>query len=243
MPPHTTRRGSRRRRALLPALLTVCLAVAGALLLASASPTRASEVDGSAGTWKIFVAAVFQNPQATVRPTETPEPSETPKPSETPETTNTPAATATMTPTPSPTSPPLNTSHAGRFTTYEGSKTCMRCHLQQVKAAHGSLHYQWNGPAPYAAATDDRRQAGRDQRLLRLPRHQLAEHSHEPRRPADRRRLRDLPRGHGRHGRARTRPQAQLENVDCLMCHSETLQAQGDQRRRRVQARRPRPSG
>lgn len=42
----------------------------------------------------------------------------------------------------------LTTSHAGRFTVYEGSKTCRRCHPNQAAEVHGSVHYQWNGPTP-----------------------------------------------------------------------------------------------
>ncbi len=43
----------------------------------------------------------------------------------------------------------LNTSHAGRFTTYEGSKTCRTCHAQEALDVHASLHYQWQGETPY----------------------------------------------------------------------------------------------
>ena len=44
----------------------------------------------------------------------------------------------------------LGTSHAGRFTTYEGSKTCNVCHLDKAQEAHASVHYQWDGSATYA---------------------------------------------------------------------------------------------
>jgi len=49
---------------------------------------------------------------------------------------------------PPPPPPVLNTSHAGRYTQYEGSKTCINCHQTQVHEAHASVHYQWQGPAP-----------------------------------------------------------------------------------------------
>jgi hypothetical protein len=42
-----------------------------------------------------------------------------------------------------------NTSHYGRFSTYEGSKTCRVCHAQETADVHGSLHYQWKGSTPY----------------------------------------------------------------------------------------------
>ena len=41
------------------------------------------------------------------------------------------------------------TSHAGLFDTYEGSKTCLGCHATEVNEAHASVHYQWQGPTPY----------------------------------------------------------------------------------------------
>jgi len=46
-------------------------------------------------------------------------------------------------------SAPPPTSHAGRFTTYEGSKTCMGCHDTEIQEVHASVHYQWQGPTPY----------------------------------------------------------------------------------------------
>jgi hypothetical protein len=42
-----------------------------------------------------------------------------------------------------------NTSHYSRFSTYEGSKTCRTCHAQETQDVHGSLHYQWKGSTPY----------------------------------------------------------------------------------------------
>ena len=36
-------------------------------------------------------------------------------------------------------------SHAGRFTKYEGTKTCLQCHREQALEMHGSVHYQWRG--------------------------------------------------------------------------------------------------
>jgi len=39
-------------------------------------------------------------------------------------------------------------SHEGYYTVYEGSKTCNECHLEQALEVHGSVHYQWQGPTP-----------------------------------------------------------------------------------------------
>ena len=49
--------------------------------------------------------------------------------------------------------PVLQTSHFGRFSTYEGSKTCAPCHAAQVTEVHASLHYQWRGPTPYVTTS------------------------------------------------------------------------------------------
>ena len=43
--------------------------------------------------------------------------------------------------------PAVTGSHASRFTIYEGTKTCLTCHASQAMAFHQSVHYQWNGDA------------------------------------------------------------------------------------------------
>ena len=47
--------------------------------------------------------------------------------------------------TPEP--PVLEGSHAGRFATYEGTATCLKCHRDEAQEAHNSVHYQWLGDA------------------------------------------------------------------------------------------------
>ena len=48
---------------------------------------------------------------------------------------------------PTPPPPQVTGSHAGRFTVYEGTKTCLRCHTSEAVAFHQSVHYQWKGDA------------------------------------------------------------------------------------------------
>ncbi len=36
-------------------------------------------------------------------------------------------------------------SHADRFTSFEGTKTCLACHKEQALEVHASVHYQWQG--------------------------------------------------------------------------------------------------
>ena len=46
-----------------------------------------------------------------------------------------------------PAAPPVTGSHAGRFMTYEGTATCLKCHENEAVAFHQSTHYQWQGDA------------------------------------------------------------------------------------------------
>jgi len=41
-------------------------------------------------------------------------------------------------------------SHAGRFSAYEGTKTCLECHTDEAMEVHASAHYQWKGDASEA---------------------------------------------------------------------------------------------
>jgi hypothetical protein len=41
--------------------------------------------------------------------------------------------------------PPVTGSHAGRFTSFDGTKTCLQCHTNEANQVHASAHYQWKG--------------------------------------------------------------------------------------------------
>lgn len=43
--------------------------------------------------------------------------------------------------------PPASGSHAGRIPFYEGTKTCLECHREEALEVYGSVHYQWKGNA------------------------------------------------------------------------------------------------
>ena len=43
--------------------------------------------------------------------------------------------------------PPMQGSHKGRFSTFEGTKTCLKCHTDEAVNVHSSVHYQWKGEA------------------------------------------------------------------------------------------------
>jgi hypothetical protein len=42
----------------------------------------------------------------------------------------------------------LTNPHQGLVKEYEGTKTCLACHEAQAEHAFGSIHYQWKAPAP-----------------------------------------------------------------------------------------------
>ena len=48
----------------------------------------------------------------------------------------------------------LHGSHVGRFTTYEGTKTCLTCHESEAASIHASVHYQWQGDASESKGLD-----------------------------------------------------------------------------------------
>ncbi len=45
-------------------------------------------------------------------------------------------------------------SHAGRFDVYEGTSTCLACHTDKALQMHDSVHYQWQGDASEAEGLD-----------------------------------------------------------------------------------------
>jgi len=50
--------------------------------------------------------------------------------------------------------PTVSGSHAGRFTAFEGTKTCLTCHPTEAAAFHASVHYQWSGDASDSEGLD-----------------------------------------------------------------------------------------
>ena len=44
--------------------------------------------------------------------------------------------------------------HRSYFSQFEGTKTCLECHRQQAQEMHGSVHYQWKGNASRAEGLD-----------------------------------------------------------------------------------------
>lgn len=115
----------------------------------------------------------------------------------------------------------LTTSHANRFTTYEGSKTCIPCHLNKAQELHASVHYQWSGPTPYVVNMESGGKLGGINDFCTYPDISWIG------------RLTNLDgvvldggcsQCHvGMGAKPLPEPsQAQLENMDCLMCHADS---------------------
>jgi hypothetical protein len=119
-----------------------------------------------------------------------------------------------------PGDPPMQNSHAGRFTTYEGSKTCNQCHDESLQV-HASVHYQWHGPTPHAVNMETGGKLGGINDFCGYP---------------DINFIGQLTNLNGEtvdggcavcHIGMGVKPdpeptQAQLENIDCLICHSDS---------------------
>jgi hypothetical protein len=113
------------------------------------------------------------------------------------------------------------TSHQGLFTVYEGSKTCMTCHPSSATEVHGSSHYQWRGDTPFVENLGIAGKLGGINDFCGYP---------------DISWISQLTNLDGVivdggcsvcHTGMGSKPeltasQAQLENIDCLVCHSES---------------------
>ena len=111
-------------------------------------------------------------------------------------------------------------SHANFYETYEGSKTCNQCH-QNAHEVHASVHYQWQGSTPYVVNMDHGGKLGGINDFCGYPDinfiGQLTNLDGET-----------VDGGcatcHvGMGAKPDSNPsQAQLDNIDCLVCHSDT---------------------
>ena len=112
-------------------------------------------------------------------------------------------------------------SHANFFDNYEGSKTCNQCHLETTRHVHESLHYQWNGPAPYAVNLERGGKLGSINDFCGFPDiNFIGQLTNLEGEKVDG----GCAQCHVGQGLKPTPEQtvAQLENIDCLVCHSNT---------------------
>ena len=123
--------------------------------------------------------------------------------------------------------PAVTGSHAGRFTSFEGTKTCLTCHLDEAMAFHGSVHYQWSGDASESDGLGGAATAGKmggiNDFCIYPDINWLGKLT-----TADGRSWTAAARAAtpaSARSRRRVASQAQLENIDCLICHSPCVQA------------------
>lgn len=117
----------------------------------------------------------------------------------------------------------LSGSHAGRFTAYEGTKTCLTCHLAEATDIHGSVHYQWRGEAGEALGLSTSlagKLGGINDFCIYPDINWIGKLTNLDGQPVDG----GCARCHaGLGGKPSAEPtQAQLENIDCLLCHSKS---------------------
>lgn len=117
---------------------------------------------------------------------------------------------------------PLEGSHAGRFSAYEGTSTCLACHTTEAMAVHGSVHYQWKGNASETVGLkpgDAGKLGGINDFCIYPDINWIGKLNNVLGKPVDGG-CAKCHVGLGNKPEA-TASRSQLENIDCLICHSE----------------------
>ena len=117
--------------------------------------------------------------------------------------------------------PDVTGSHAGRFTAFQGTATCLTCHRNEAIAFHGSVHYQWSGDASDAEGLSTPtagKMGGINDFCIYPDINWLGKLTTTDNRVVDG----GCARCHTGLGAkpSLTASQDQLENIDCLICHS-----------------------
>ena len=122
-----------------------------------------------------------------------------------------------------PEPPVLEGSHAGRFSSYEGTKTCLKCHKDEAMDVHNSVHYQWQGDASETIGLNTSKAGklgGINDFCIYPDINWIGKLTNTAGNPVD--------GGCAKcHVGLGAKPdmqvnQSQLENIDCLICHSDT---------------------
>ena len=114
-------------------------------------------------------------------------------------------------------------SHANRFATYDGPSTCLKCHTAQGYEVHNSIHYQWKGDASEAVGLTDAKagkMSGINDFCIYPDINWLGKLTTINGTQVDG----GCAKCHIGMGAkpAETASEAELQNIDCLVCHSET---------------------
>ena len=111
--------------------------------------------------------------------------------------------------------------HQGFLQSFEGTKTCLGCHEAQAKHVFGSIHYQWKAPAPNLINSGDQKigKINSTNDFCTNPSFQwIAILTNDQGKVIGN----GCSKCHAGLGAkpSETMSQAQLENIDCLMCHA-----------------------
>jgi hypothetical protein len=121
----------------------------------------------------------------------------------------------------------LDGSHGERFRTYEGTQTCLECHTEEALAVHDSVHYQWRGDASEATGLADMvagKLGGINDFCIYPDINWIGKLTNTYGAEVDGG-CAKCHVGLGAKPTANPAPaelQAQLENIDCLVCHSDS---------------------
>jgi hypothetical protein len=118
---------------------------------------------------------------------------------------------------------PATGSHVGRFSTYEGTKTCLVCHTEEAEEAHDSVHYRWRGDSSETiglVAGDAGKLGGTNDFCIYPDINWIGKLTNVNGAKVDG----GCAKCHVGLGAKPTADavESQLENIDCLICHSDT---------------------
>jgi hypothetical protein len=120
-------------------------------------------------------------------------------------------------------------SHAGRFSVYEGTRTCLACHETEAREVHASVHYQWRGDSSRTVGLDASsagKLGGINDFCIYPDINWIGKLTNIDGIQVDG----GCAKCHvGLGEKSTSEPdQNQLENIDCLLCHSETYKRKVD---------------
>ena len=121
------------------------------------------------------------------------------------------------------TADPKGGSHSARFSSFEGTKTCLQCHTEQALEVHSSVHYQWKGDASESvglSTSEAGKMGGINDFCIYPDINWIGKLTNLDGIPVDG----GCARCHVGLGAkpAPDKANAQLENIDCLICHSDS---------------------
>ena len=112
--------------------------------------------------------------------------------------------------------------HQEYFEHYEGTQTCLECHEEEATSFFHSQHYQWQGEAPDIIDVDDDQKLGKMNTMNDFCTNPAANWIGDVQNPDGKSVAKGCSKCHAGLGLMPTAEisRAQLENIDCLICHA-----------------------